>query len=48
MWRKATIIADATVALCSETDDQFTGQMLIDDTYLKSRGITDDELKVCV
>lgn len=45
MWRKATIIADATVAICCE-DGDFTGHMLIDDTYLKSRGVTQDELKV--
>ena len=35
MWRKATIIADATVALCCEEGD-FTGQMLIDDEYVTS------------
>lgn len=45
MWRKATIIADATVAICCE-DGEFTGHMLIDDEYLMSRGITQDELKV--
>ena len=45
MWRKATIIADATVGLCCEEGD-FTGQMLIDDEYLQSRGVTDEELKV--
>eukprot|EP00041_Stephanoeca_diplocostata_P028651 m.825656 g.825656 ORF g.825656 m.825656 type:complete len:222 (+) comp23408_c1_seq1:589-1254(+) len=45
MWRKATIIADATVAICCE-DGDFTGNMLIDDTYLLSRGVTHDELKV--
>merc|ERR1719428_433570 len=36
MWRKATIIADATVALVCEGPD-FTGQQLIDDTYLLSK-----------
>jgi len=46
MWRKATIIADATVAICCEEGGDFTGQMLIDDEYLKSRGVTDEELKV--
>ena len=45
MWRKATIIADATVAICCEGGD-FTGHMLIDDEYLLSRGVTQDELKV--
>jgi hypothetical protein len=45
MWRKATIIADATVAICCEGGD-FTGNMLIDDEYLESRGVTQEELKV--
>lgn len=45
MWRKAAIISDATVAICCE-DGDFSGNMLIDDVYLKSRGVTQDELKV--
>eukprot|EP00038_Savillea_parva_P031981 m.92555 g.92555 ORF g.92555 m.92555 type:complete len:307 (+) comp9961_c0_seq3:51-971(+) len=45
MWRKATILADATVAICCE-DGDFTGHMLIDDEYLLSRGLTHDDLKV--
>lgn len=36
-WRKATILADATVAICGEADD-FTGNMLIDDEYLRLKG----------
>lgn len=38
-WRKATILADATVAICGEADD-FTGNMLIDDEYLLGKGCT--------
>jgi len=42
-WRKATIIADATVAICC--DPKCTGQMLIDDEYLMSRGLSEADLK---
>lgn len=42
-WRKATILADSVVSICEEGDD-FTGNMLIDDTYLRSRGATDADL----
>ena len=38
-WRKATILADAAVAICGE-DDGFTGNMLIDDDYLATKGCT--------
>lgn len=44
-WRKATILADATVALVCEEED-FTGKQLIDDEYLKYRGLTDADLAV--
>ena len=43
LWRKATILADSVVSICEEGDD-FTGQMLIDDVYLRSKGYTDDDL----
>lgn len=42
MWRKAAIIADATVAICC--DPNCNNQMLIDDTYLLSRGLTENDL----
>ena len=43
-WRRATIIADATAGLCCESND-FTGNMLIDDTYLRERhGFTSEDL----
>jgi len=44
-WRKATIIADATVAICCDPN-KITGQTLIDDVYLLSRGLSTDDLKV--
>ena len=43
MWRKATIIADATVGICREPGS-FSGHMLIDDEYLRARmGFGDDD-----
>jgi len=44
LWRKATIIADATAAIVCE-DSSFTANMLIDDEYLKYKGFTKDDLK---
>lgn len=43
MWRKASILSDATVAICSE-GESCNGKMLIDDEYLLSRGLSQDEL----
>ena len=44
LWRKATILADATVHIC-EQDSSFTGHMLIDDIFLKNyMGYTQDDL----
>jgi citronellol/citronellal dehydrogenase len=44
MWRKANIIADATVGLICDTGD-FSGHAVIDDEYLKQRwGLTDDDM----
>jgi citronellol/citronellal dehydrogenase len=44
LWRKATILADCVVGICEEPDD-FTGNMLIDDEYLRSnQGATDADL----
>ncbi len=43
-WRKATILADAMLKIVLE-DDDFSGNMLIDDVYLRQRhGFTDDDL----
>jgi hypothetical protein len=35
LWRKATILADATLGIVSANGD-FTNNMLIDDTYLRA------------
>jgi len=43
LWRKATIIADATVGIICEPTS-FTGNMLIDDEYLISKGFTKKDL----
>jgi citronellol/citronellal dehydrogenase len=41
-WRKATILADATVAIVGDAAQ--TGGQLIDDVYLRSVGATDDDI----
>jgi NAD(P)-dependent dehydrogenase (short-subunit alcohol dehydrogenase family) len=38
-WRKADILADCVVQLCADT--RTTGQQLIDDDYLRTRGAVD-------
>ena len=42
-WRKATILSDCVVQIVGEPDT-FTGNMLIDDTYLLSKGMTKADL----
>lgn len=43
-WRKAQILADCVLGLVSEPDD-YTGKMLIDDVYLRTRqGFQDKDL----
>lgn len=42
-WRKATIMSDSVLAILSEPDT-FTGNQLIDDTYLQSIGFTEADL----
>jgi len=44
-WRKATILADAVVSLVCE-EETYTGKQLIDDTYLRYKGLTDEDLAV--
>ncbi|MCX8481388.1 MAG: NAD(P)-dependent oxidoreductase, partial [Sediminibacterium sp.] len=39
--RKPTIIADAVLHICKEDATNFTGNNLIDEDYLKTKGITD-------
>eukprot|EP01013_Petalomonas_cantuscygni_P030944 TRINITY_DN57041_c0_g1_i1.p1 TRINITY_DN57041_c0_g1~~TRINITY_DN57041_c0_g1_i1.p1 ORF type:complete len:307 (-),score=62.28 TRINITY_DN57041_c0_g1_i1:211-1131(-) len=40
MWRKASILADATALICAQ-GREFTGRMLIDDDFLRTLGATD-------
>ena len=42
-WRKASILSDCVLEIVNAGDD-FTGNMLIDDTFLLSRGYTQDDL----
>lgn len=42
-WRKATILADCVVHIVEEPNS-FTANMLIDDTYLRSKGYSDSDL----
>ena len=42
-WRKASILSDCVLEIIHESDD-FTGNMLIDDTFLLSKGYTQDDL----
>lgn len=45
MWRKATILADATVGLICE-EGELNGKQWIDDEYLAYKGLTEEDL-VC-
>lgn len=40
MWRKASVLSDCCLALVQEKAD-FSGHALIDEDYLRSRGVTD-------
>eukprot|EP01121_Diplochlamys_sp_Union-15-3_P018832 TRINITY_DN6945_c0_g1_i2.p1 TRINITY_DN6945_c0_g1~~TRINITY_DN6945_c0_g1_i2.p1 ORF type:complete len:181 (-),score=24.79 TRINITY_DN6945_c0_g1_i2:29-571(-) len=40
MWRKATIMSDCCLGIVLEGDD-FTGFALLDEDYLRSKGVTD-------
>lgn len=47
MWRKPDIICDAIEYMLKEPDT-FTGNMLIDEEYLRDKGVTDFEKYRCV
>lgn len=47
MWRKPDIICDAIEYMLME-DQTFTGNMLIDEEYLRDKGVTDFEKYRCV
>jgi len=41
LWRKPSILADACLMIVQEDPNTFTGHALIDEDYLRSKGITD-------
>lgn len=43
LWRKPSILTDCLLSIVAEPDS-FTGNQLIDDTYLKSKGLTAQDL----
>lgn len=47
-WRKATIVSDCVVRMVSESPQQLSGQALIDEEYLRSRGVSDFSQYQCV
>ena len=48
MWRKADIIADAIINIVNEDPNKFSGNQLIDEDYLRSKGETDFSKYQCV
>ena len=48
MWRKPEIVADAIWEIVKEDPKTFSGNQLIDEDYLKSKGETDFEKYQCV
>ena len=41
MWRKPEIIADAILEIVNENPREFTGNQLIDEDYLRTKGVSD-------
>jgi citronellol/citronellal dehydrogenase len=48
MWRKADILADATVAIIKKEPPSLTGQALVDEDFFRAEGITDLDKYNCV
>jgi citronellol/citronellal dehydrogenase len=48
IWRKADILADATLALLAREPSERKGQAWIDETLLRSEGVTDFAKYQCV
>jgi len=42
LWRKASILSDSVLSIISEPDT-FTGNMLIDDSYLRTKGLKNED-----
>ncbi len=47
-WRKASIVSDCVLRIVQETPEQLNGNALIDEEYLKSRGVVDLSKYQCV
>ena len=47
-WRKTDIIVDCVLEMLNEDPKSFTGNQLIDETYLRSKGINDFDKYQCV
>lgn len=47
-WRKADILADCVLKMVQETPEELNGEAIIDEDYLRSRGITDLSKYRCV
>ncbi|TKY85481.1 hypothetical protein EX895_005643 [Sporisorium graminicola] len=44
-WRNPSIVAEATARLVEENAESFTGQFLVDELYLRQKGLTLDQIK---
>lgn len=47
-WRKPDIIADAILEIIKEDPHEFTGRQLIDEEYLRSKGVDDFKKYRCM
>ena len=47
-WRKPDIIADAILGIINEDPNKFTGNQLIDEDYLRTKGVNDFTKYRCV
>lgn len=47
-WRKSSIISDSVLKILEEDKNTFTGHQLIDEDYLRSKGIIDFDIYNCV
>jgi len=47
-WRKADIIADSVLEIVNEDSHTFTGRQLIDEVYLREKGVVDFDIYNCI
>jgi citronellol/citronellal dehydrogenase len=48
MWRNTDIIMDSVLEIINEDSNNFTGNQLIDEMYLRSKGVTDFSKYQCI